>query len=245
VGRLVALLKELGLYDRTLILYLSDHGAAFPGAKTTVYEPGLRSPLIVRHPAASARGLVNRALVSWVDLTPTVLDFAGVEPPVYEQHIETPVLRPRLPEAHGLHGRSFLGVLGEEDPAGWDEIFASHTFHEIQMYYPMRVVRDGRYKLIWNVAWPLPFPFATDLWAASTWQQAWREGPEARYGQRSVSAYVQRPEFELYDLESDPFESQNLATDPAHAELLARYQERLRDFQRRTSDPWLLKWDYR
>ena len=51
-----------------------------------------------------------------------------------------------------FHGRSWLPILGETEPQGWDEIGASHTFHEIQMYYPMRVLRDRRYKLIWNVA---------------------------------------------------------------------------------------------
>ena len=50
-------------------------------------------------------------------------------------------------------------VLDQENPQGWDEVFASHTFHEITMYYPMRVVHSGKYKLIWNIAHPLPYPF--------------------------------------------------------------------------------------
>ena len=244
VGRLIEILKDAGVYEETLLIYMSDHGMAFPGAKTTVYEPGLRAPLIVRAPDASTRGLTSAAMVSWIDITPTILDFAGVEPPTYAQHIGLAGLRRQLPEEHGLHGRSFLGILEDEAPAGWDEINASHTFHEIQMYYPMRVVRDRQYKLIWNIAHGLPYPFASDLWAASTWQHVYQQGPDALYGQRTVRDYIHRPAFELFDLEQDPNETNNLAEDPAYADVLATYQEKLKAFQLRTSDPWLLKWDY-
>ena len=243
-GHLVQVLKEAGRYDDTLILYLSDHGIAMPGAKTTVYEPGLRSPLIVRHPGAADRGAVTGAMVSWVDIAPTILDFAGVAEPTYRQQVQSEGIRMHLPDEHGLHGRSFLGILEGGDETGFDRIYASHTFHEIQMYYPMRVVRDRQYKLIWNVAHDLPFPFATDLWAASTWQQAYRQGPDARYGVRSVEDYIHRPEFELYDMRADPWESENLAYLSEYAEVLAAYRDMLWDFEVRTSDPWLLKQEY-
>lgn len=247
LGRLVQILKDAGVYNSTLIVYLSDHGAAFAGSKTTVYEPGLRSPLIVRHPKAQRRGVVSDAMVSWVDLTPTLLDFGGAKPPIYTQHIGSPEVNATadLPAEHGLHGRSFLKFTqGETDTAGWDEIYASHTFHEIQMYYPMRVVHGRRYKLIWNIAYQLPFPFSTDLWSSATWQSAWTQGPDTAYGRRTVASYINRPEFELFDLEQDPNESHNLASDPKHAAVLAEYKQKLRAFQARTSDPWILKWTY-
>lgn len=171
--------------------------------------------------------MVSDALVSWVDVTPTILDFAGV----------------KLADGENLHGRSFLPILEQEQPAGWDEFFASHTFHEVTMYYPMRVVRSGRYKLIWNIAHPLPFPFASDLWNSATWQDALRHGPDSLYGKRTIAAFTQRPRFELYDLEKDPDELHNLASDSEHRELLAQLQRKLKDFQRRTDDPWLLKWE--
>ncbi len=116
--------------------------------------------------------------------------------------------------------------------------------HEIQMYYPMRVVRGRRYKLIWNIAHPLPYPFASDLWAAPTWQEVYQKGPKARYGHRTVEAYIHRPRFELYDLEKDPHEARNLAGDPKHRKLLADLQAELKAFQKRTDDPWILKWQY-
>src|SRR5690606_3900582 len=142
------------------------------------------------------------------------------------------------------HGRSLVPLFDDPRQEGWDEIYASHTFHEVTMYYPMRVVRTRRYKLIWNIAHPLAYPFASDLWEAPTWQEVYRRGPEARYGQRTVAEYLHRPKFELYDLESDPDETINLAGDPQHAKQLAELQEKLKQFQRRTDDPWILKWTY-
>jgi len=244
LGRLVAILKEEGVYDDTLIIYISDHGKAFAGAKTTVYEPGLRSPCIVRNPYLKKRGIVSRALINWADLTPTILDFAGVDPPEYEPEIRIAAVRNQLEDHHGLHGRSFLSILDEDDPQGWDETYASHTFHEIQMYYPMRVVRTRVYKLIWNIAYPLPFPFASDLWASSAWQSVFRTGLDSMYGVRSVRAYIQRPEFELYKIDEDPWESANLAYDPRYRNVLDELKAKLVAFQRRTGDPWLLKWEY-
>lgn len=238
VGRLMTILKETGHADDTLVIYLSDHGAAFAGAKTTVYEPGLRSPLIVRKPGGKA-GVVNSAMISWVDITPTCLQWAGVASPVWSKAEQAP-LSVRLPK-EGLHGRSFLSIVEQTKPGGWDEIYASHTFHEITMYYPMRVVRERQYKLIWNLAHGLPYPFATDLWISSTWQQAMQAGPQANYGPRSVQEYLHRPKYELYDLQADPWEGKNLAADPKHAATLARLIEKLHKFQAQTHDPWSMK----
>jgi N-sulfoglucosamine sulfohydrolase len=244
LGRLIELLKSAGVFEDTLVIYISDHGMAFPGAKTTVYEPGLRSPCIVRHPNAKTRGLVNSALVNWTDLTPTILDFAGVQQPEYEAHVGLGLIRSQMPDRHRLHGRSFLSIIEQENAEGWDETYASHTFHEIQMYYPMRVVRTNEYKLIWNIAHPLPFPFASDLWAAATWQSTYQKGPHAKYGVRTVEEYIYRPRYELYAIQDDPWEEKNLADAPGYQKILKAMKEKLRGFQIRTSDPWLLKWDY-
>jgi N-sulfoglucosamine sulfohydrolase len=241
VGRLMEILNETGRVDDTLVLYLSDHGAAFAGAKTTVYEPGIRSPLIVREPGARP-GVVNRAMISWVDITPTCLDWAGVSLPVWSKAEQAP-LAARLPQ-ESLHGRSFLAIIDEAHASGWDEVYASHTFHEITMYYPMRVVRERQYKLIWNLAHGLPYPFATDLWISSTWQQSMQVGMEALYGPRSVQDYLHRPKYELYDLQADPWESENLAADPKHAATLARLIEKLHAFQVESHDPWKVKQFY-
>ena len=108
----------------------------------------------------------------------------------------------------------------------------------------MRVVRNRRYKLIWNIAHPLPFPFASDLWAAPTWQAAFQQGPKTMYGQRTVEQYIHRPKFELFDLQNDPNEAKNLADDPNYASILKEMQGKLQTFQKKTKDPWISKWEY-
>jgi N-sulfoglucosamine sulfohydrolase len=226
VGRLLDVLKEAGKYDNTVVIYISDNGVAFPGAKTTLYEPGMRLPCIVRNPAQRKKGIACNALINFADLAPTIMDFADA-----------------LPKKNDFHGRSFKSVLEHEKPWGWDVTYASHTFHEITMYYPMRVVRERRFKLIWNIAHGLDYPFASDLWESSTWQATLERG-EKYYGKRTVEAYLHRPKFELYDLENDPDEIHNLADDPNHKGTLSRLQTKLKAFQKRTNDPWIVKWKY-
>ena len=108
----------------------------------------------------------------------------------------------------------------------------------------MRVYRDLRYKLIWNIAHQLDYPFASDLWAASSWQAQFRQGPDAPYGKKSVGDYIRRPAFELYDIQADPQESKNLADDPAYAAVLEDYQQKLKQSQKELADPWIIKWKY-
>jgi N-sulfoglucosamine sulfohydrolase len=64
------------------------------------------------------------------------------------------------------------------------------------------------------------------------------------YGKRSIEAYIHRPRFEIYDLENDPYEINNLADDPKHAQILEELKQKLKVFQKRTKDPWILKWKY-
>jgi N-sulfoglucosamine sulfohydrolase len=110
------------------------------------------------------------------------------------------------------------------------------------MYYPMRVVRGERWKLIWNIAHELPYPHASDLWASSTWQAQHEQGPDASYGSWTVHRYTHRPEFELYDVRHDPWETNNLAASSEHRDVLKRLKQKLKDFQKRTNDPWQVKW---
>ena len=220
VGRLVEILKESGIYDKTMIVFTSDHGMAFSGGKTTVYEGGLRVPFVVRNPYESNRGVVSDALISHVDITPSLLDFAGgldaktngpkawANPNQYWKDKEYAAKENRgYGQYRSYHGKSWIPILGDAEAVHHDQIFASHTFHEIQMYYPMRVLRDKKYKLIWNIAHQLPYPFASDLWAASSWQAQYQKSMDAPYGQGTVADYIHRPKFEFYDIREDPVES--------------------------------------
>lgn len=264
LARLVEILKEADVYDKTLIVFTSDHGMAFAGGKTTVYEGGLRVPMVVRDPYQAERGFVSQALISHIDITPTLVDFAGGldqqknAPKHYGEYesLENSQSgdrkndgRPQENTNGGLpfdsyHGRSWLHALSDPEAEHWDMVFASHTFHEIQMYYPMRVVRDKNFKLIWNIAHPLPYPFASDLWAANSWQAQFQLGLDAMYGKKTVGQYIHRPAFEFYHIYTDPNEESNLFDSPQHSELLRQYMKRLKEFQEEMQDPWVIKWEY-
>ncbi|HHK42052.1 MAG TPA: heparan N-sulfatase, partial [Planctomycetaceae bacterium] len=121
-GYLLQALKDAGVYDQTLILLISDHGIAMPGAKTTVYEPGLQSPCIVRLPGGQNGGQQTEALINWADLTPTILDFAGL----LDSKANTfrlasltmparPGGRPHPKTPYRFHGQSFLPTLHHPD----------------------------------------------------------------------------------------------------------------------------------
>jgi N-sulfoglucosamine sulfohydrolase len=247
LGVLIKALKETGHWDDTLILFLSDNGPPFPGAKTNLYEPGMNLPLIVRNPLQKTRGGTTDALVNWSDITPTILDYCDITP-------KPRVAFPRGPNGETprrqsptrpvtFHGRSFLKTLDQPQAPDFNLVFASHTFHEITMYYPMRVVIAGRYKYIFNIAHQLPYPFASDLYASPTWQGVLKRG-DTLYGKRTVYSYLHRPRHELYDLQTDPDEITNLAYEPAHRDRLKSLQNKLKAWQQETRDPWFLKWKY-
>ena len=223
-GCLMKYLKLSGKISNTIVIYISDNGMAFPGAKTTLYEPGMRLPCIISDPRAKTKGSTSDVMITWADMTPTILEMAGID---YKEE--------------AFHGRSFRSLIGTEKTSGRDEILAAHNFHEITMYYPMRVLRERRFKLIWNVAWQQEYPFASDLWDSSTWQRSYRDGCEI-FGERKTEDFLQRPRFELYNLESDAGETVNLADDSKYSKKLESMKERLLERLKETSDPWIICW---
>lgn len=223
VGMILDALAEAGRAEDTLVCFLSDNGAPFLNSKTTLFDAGVRLPLLIRAPG-SAAGCANPNLVSFTDLLPTFMDWAEIEA----------APGPR-------RGRSLLPILeAMEMRPGWDHVFGSHTFHEITNYWPTRFLRTQRYKYHRNVAWQLPFPFSGDLYGSISWEAMRRQDP-VTIGARLLDAYVHRPAEELYDLETDSGEVKNLAGDPPHAELLAELRVMLETWQRETDDPWLFR----
>jgi N-sulfoglucosamine sulfohydrolase len=226
IGLLLDLLRETGHLDDTLIIFISDNGPPFPGAKTTLYDVGLHLPLIIAGPDMPA-GRTNNALVSYIDLAPTILDWAKAKMPSYKQT--------------KLIGKSILPIVNNDNPKGWDAVFGSHQFHEITMYYPMRTIVTSRYQFIVNLDHENEFPHASDLWGSPSWQTI-RNNKFKMMGKRSVAAYLHRPREELYDLVNDPDELTNLAGDgdPAHERVGTDLRRRLRQWQQQTNDPWLI-----
>ena len=220
VGLLLAQLESTGHANDTAVIFLSDNGRPFPGAKTCLYDEGIHLPLIIRTPQGG-RGVRCEAMVSWVDITPTILDLGRAPPP----------------SGYKLQGRSLLPLLNQVRTAGWDRIFASHSFHEINQYYPMRAVRTRRHAYIANLAHELSFPIAGDVASSPSWKAVNSSG--ARLGKRSLDAYLHRPAEELYDVGNDPDQLVNLAEHPDLRDTLRQLREDLRQWRAATKDPWL------
>jgi N-sulfoglucosamine sulfohydrolase len=227
IGMVLDKLKRSGQYDDTLIIYISDNGIPFPNAKTTIYDSGVHLPMIVNAPGIKNKGSTNSAMVSYIDLLPTILEWTETSGPEYQ-----------------LPGRSFLSVLDEKKPKGWNEVFHSHTFHEITMYYPMRAIRTKRYKYIQNLFPTLIYPFATDLFASKTWQ-AILDGKTDKLGKRKIKDYLYRPAEELYDIQNDPEEVVNLASDSEYIGVKEGLRQTLDEMRKQTDDPWLINRNYR
>jgi N-sulfoglucosamine sulfohydrolase len=221
IGMMLEVLRETGQAENTMVLVLSDHGAPFPNGKTTTYDQGLHVPLIVRCPGIQQRGVVNHAMTNWTDIMPSILEWTGVKGPDYE-----------------LHGRSWMPILGESNPAGWDRVYFSHTFHEVIDYYPMRGVRTREYKYIHNLFHQVQYPQATDLWASRTWQSVRKAGKNAMAGKRSAEKFLHRDPEELYDVRRDPDEVNNLAQSPEHQTILKQLRADTLAFRERTQDVW-------
>jgi arylsulfatase A-like enzyme len=144
VGRVLAALDQLQLGDTTWIVFATDHGIAMPRAKATLYDPGLESALLMRCPSGfSGNGRRVAALVSNVDVVPTILDGLGV------------------PAPHSLHGRSLWPLLRGQPYQPRAEIFAEKTYHT--HYEPMRCVRTARHKLIVNLEIDQAVDVPTDI----------------------------------------------------------------------------------
>ncbi|KAH8647707.1 alkaline-phosphatase-like protein [Xylariales sp. PMI_506] len=233
VGLVLSELEKAGLNDDTLVIFLSDNGPPFINSKTTLYDAGVKLPLIIRSPGGTP-SVENPNLISYVDILPTLLDYAGKKQETTDEANEKPT---------GRIGRSFLPILHEtRDLPDWDHVYGSHTFHEVTNYWPTRYLRDRRFKYHRNIAHRLDFPFAADLYGSLAWEDVRNQKADPKLiGQRKVVDYFNRPPEELYDLVEDPYEVRNLAGDPAHAETLKAFRGRLEDWQRRTVDPWLYR----
>jgi N-sulfoglucosamine sulfohydrolase len=230
VGRILGALANTPLVANTLVIFLSDNGPPFVNSKTTLYDAGVHLPCLIRAPGYSST--VNPNLVSYIDLLPTCLDWAGARdmPSILERGV------PR-------RGRSLLPIIDQQAPnPGWDYVFGSHTFHEITNYWPTRFLRTRRHKYHRNVCWQLDFPFAMDLYASLSFEAMRNSATEtcqAMIGPRSLKSYIRRPPEELYDLQADPLEIHNLARDPAMQSTLLEMRNALEKWQLETGDLWL------
>ena len=216
VGAVVEELTKDGLLEDTFIFYFGDHGGVLPRGKGYSYESGLHVPLIVRVPE-NWQHLIDRepgshvnGFVNFVDFGPTVLNLAGVKVPAQ------------------VDGNPFLGPgVKREEVDARDEAFGyADRFDE--KYDFVRTLRKRRFKYIRNFQ---PFNFdglqnnyRYNMLAYQEWRTLYESG---QLNAMQSQFFEARPAEQLFDIESDPYETQNLANDPKFADTLLDLRERL------------------
>ena len=218
IAERLAELDAAGVADDTIVFFWSDHGAGMPRHKRWLYDTGTHVPLIVyvpekwRHLVPCKPGEVRDQLVSLVDLGPTVLNLAGVKIPAHMQG--QPFLGPNLPAPRQY-------VYGTRDRMD-------------ESYDMLRSVRDGRYKYIRNYMPQRPYAQSQSYGDNSDIMREWRRLAAAGELNESQALFMRehKPAEELYDTETDPYELNNLADDPAQADRLAELSAAL--------DAWML-----
>lgn len=218
-GQLLDILDKCGLADNTLVVFMGDNGMPFPRAKGSLYDAGIRVPALARWPGKIKSGSVTQQLMSSLDLPVTWLDMAGIA------------------KTGKMQGRSLLPVFaGSEEPLR-DAVFTERNWHNT--FDPIRAVRTRRHKLIFNAAARFPYRPAYDLERSLSWQSILDESRK-RDGALKPRHWQllepTRPEFELYDLESDPGEFNNRADDPALSEVRRELEYMLSDWMHETRD---------
>jgi N-sulfoglucosamine sulfohydrolase len=224
VGALMRMLDETKQAENTLVMFVSEQGSSFPfGGKWSVYDNGIRAATIVRWPGIVKAGSSADALVQYTDVTPTFLAAAGV----YPTKIDTGC--PDAKGHRGFDGRSFLDVLTGKADKMHDYVFAQHTTVGIIGYkepYPMRAVRDARYKYIRNLAPANTYSIGGIHKGEpiTSWQADAKDDPKLA---ARVNWLFRRTGEELYDLQADEYEMNNLASDPSLAEVRERLSKEL------------------
>ncbi|MCB1278650.1 sulfatase [Prosthecobacter sp.] len=224
VGALMKLLNDTQQAENTLVMFVSEQGSSFPyGGKWSVYDNGIHASALVRWPGKVKPGSSSKALMQYVDVPPTFLDAAGIDPTRID------VSCPDANGATGFDGISFLPVLRGEIDRLRDYVFAQHTTlgtNGALEAYPMRMVRDARYKLIRNLAPENTYTIGGIHQGQPI--ESWKADAENNYKLADrVKWLFKRPGEELYDLQSDPEEMKNLAEDPEFETIKARLQTQL------------------
>jgi len=216
VGKVLQRLEDEGLAENTAVFFWGDHGRPMVRGKQWLYEGGIHIPLIVRWPGCVAPGIVDDKLVSTIDLTPTWLDAAGVAPP---EHME---------------GQLFLGP---EHPGREHIIAARDRCDEVDDR--IRCVRTNQYKYIRNYCPELPYTqfgcYKKQAYPELTVMQILHRQDKLTPEQAQFMAPT-KPQEELFDLQQDPHELNNLAAQPNQEITLQKMRDILDDWVRETGD---------
>jgi len=222
---LEAVEKHLG--PEAILIFTSDHGAQLPYGKWNNYDYSVKAPMLIHWPGVTTPGDRHSALISFVDILPTLVEIGGGTPPASGY------------EPNEIDGRSFVPLLKGKTDHHRDYVFSTNS-SAAHHTYPLRSVRTDRFRYILNLFPELNFTIQTDhnpkaeshyMWEA--WVEHAHADPVAA---KKLSLYHNRPREELYDLHRDPHEQFNLAQNPEYRETLESHRQALQDWIEKSGD---------
>lgn len=226
-GAIIETLKEKGEFDNTLIIYTSDHGKPYHRAKASAYGEGLHVPYVVAGPHV-LKGQISEALISHIDIMPTVLSFFG------------------LPIPETVQGQSLLPVFSGDAKKVKDRnyIFAEHNSHgpDPKEHFPSRVVFDGQFYYIKNLMPNKSYLLPADLRAYEGWHNksydATIEAKDTHPMQFNLLRLLEngRPAEELYDMKKDPYQLVNLVNNQTFKLKKNELENALEGWRKQTGD---------
>lgn len=217
VGKTLDELDAQGVSDKTIVFFISDNGRPFPRDKTSLYNGGIKTPWIIRWPGVIKPGSESASLVSSVDIAPAILRLAGAD------------------SLKDIDGIDFSALLTTPDIKIRDYIFAESNWHDYEDY--SRALATKEYKYIRNFYTDLPDTPPADVVRSLTYQSMHRLRNSGDLPPvQSTCFAMPRAEEELYDLAKDPYELENLAGDPAYADVLEEYRDMMQRVRSQTND---------
>ncbi|MBS9462588.1 sulfatase [Flagellimonas sp. 389] len=234
LGRILFRLERTGMLENTLIVVTSDNGMPFPRAKANCYDLGTRVPLAISWGNKLEKGIVNDNFINLIDLAPTFLEAAQITVP------------------KSMQGESLLSLLlGEKKSYSKNHVFLERERHayvrKSNLSYPIRAVRDSSYLFVHNLfpdRWPAGDPLRKSLLKSfgdiddSPSKQAMLKKREksAIYRDFFQLSTSKRPEFELYHIPSDQYQTNNLVGQQKYNGIVEAYRKQLRKWRTETQD---------
>lgn len=217
LAKVIKQLKEDGLYENSYIFFYGDHGGPFPRHKRSVYDTGLKVPMIIKYPENNMSGSRNDEFISFIDLAPTILSIAGIKPP---QHMQ---------------GKAKLGAFKSADK---DEFIYAASDRFDECYDKKRAVRSKKFKYIRNYMTDVPYELAVSYRMQMPMMQKMTEMDSLGQlkGVEKLWFAKEKPNEELYDLEIDPYELNNLAEQTDYSNLLTAFRATLDAWEISTGD---------
>ena len=215
--------KELqlqGVLDNTIILIMSDNGAAYPRAKTRVYDSGMKTPLIIKwNKSYIKKGSTSNSLISAVDIAPTMVELAGVK------------------GSATFQGKSFIPVLKNPGTSFRNYAFSEHNWHDYEAME--RMVRSRDFLYVLNLRPMLSNQGPADAASSVPFNdlKALKDSGKLTAAQADIFM-MPRPMEELYDCRTDQMQLINLASSPQHQQEIGRLRKVLVQWKEETADTY-------